>query len=116
MDGSSGNPVIVERQQEEHQEFLSYLWGLLAALALTLVPFGLVYSNAMPRHSLLIAVGVLAFLQMVVHFRFFLHLGPKRHGDEFKLIMFTVLMLIVMIGGTLWVMFNLAGKMMGVHV
>ncbi|MEO6148448.1 MAG: cytochrome C oxidase subunit IV family protein [Sulfuriferula sp.] len=100
-----------ETQQEERREFRSYVWGIGLALLLTLVPFALVHWTAMPRFSLLIVIGVLALIQMVVHFRFFLHIGLRQKREDFQLILFSVLLLAIMVGGTVWIMASLAMRM-----
>lgn len=101
-----------ELREQEHRELLSYLWGLVGALVLTLLPFALVRWKAMSWRPLAIVLGVSAFLQVIVHLRLFLHVGAKGKRDELQLVLFTGLMLIVMVGGTIWVMSNLATRMM----
>ncbi|HEU0230801.1 MAG TPA: cytochrome C oxidase subunit IV family protein [Burkholderiaceae bacterium] len=104
---------VVEPAADERQELFTYITGLIAALILTLAAFALIhYWPSLPQHTLFMAIGALALLQAAVHFRFFLHIGTKHSGDEFKVLLFTILMLIVMVGGTLWVMSNLAMRMM----
>lgn len=108
----SGEMVRSELRKGEHREFLSYVWGLVGALVLTLASFALVRWKAMPWHSLAIVLGALAIAQVIVHLRLFLHVGGKNGRDELELVLFTGLMLIVMVGGTIWVMANLATRMM----
>ncbi len=98
-------------RQEERETLRSYVWGVGLALLLTLVPFALVYWAALPRFSLLIVIGVLAVAQMVVHFRFFLHIGFRENREDLQLILFSTLLLIIMIGGTIWIMYSLAQRM-----
>lgn len=100
-----------DRKQDQAREFRSYVWGLGLALVLTLVPFGLVYSGAAPRSSVLIVIGVLAFVQMIVHFRFFLHIGFRQKREDLQLILFSALLLIIMVAGTIWIMASLAARM-----
>ena len=89
-----------------------YLWGLALAVALTAVPFGLVYWHAMTPSALFIAIGVLALVQAVVHFRCFLHIHPPHENvDELLLVLFTALILIMMAGGTVWILGNLHSRM-----
>ena len=72
----------------------SYLWGISLALALTVVPFGLVYWSVLPRFALLLTIGAFALTQIVVHFRFFLHIDPPRQKvDDLQLILFSCLIL-----------------------
>lgn len=102
------------RQAEDYRRDLhSYFWGIGLALALTMVPFALVYWKAMSPFGLYVAIGAFALVQMVVHFRFFLHINPPRQKrDDLYLILFSSLILIVMISGTIWIMANLAMRMM----
>jgi cytochrome o ubiquinol oxidase operon protein cyoD len=102
----------MDQKQDERRDFLSYAWGIGAALSLTLVPFGLVYWAGLPRSKLYIVIGALALLQMIVHFRFFLHFGFKRKREDLQLILFSTLLLVIMVAGTLWIMSSLAVRMM----
>ncbi len=98
-----------DRKQDEQREFLSYVWGVGLALVLTLVPFALV-RMATARSAVLIAIGALALAQMVVHFRFFLHLGLQRAREDLQLILFSALLLLIMVAGTIWIMASLATR------
>ena len=106
-----GNEQDLEREQ--HKALRSYLWGVGLALLLTVVPFALVYWALVPRFPLLIMIGVLGLMQMVVHFRFFLHISFNENRDDLQLILFSTLLLLIMVAGTVWVMANLAVRMMG---
>jgi cytochrome o ubiquinol oxidase subunit IV len=94
------------------RDLYTYLCGLVLALTLTAVPFALVYWHAMTTVSLWIAVGGLALVQAVVHFRCFLHVNPPHENvDEMLLVLFTVLILVMMAGGTVWILGNLHSRM-----
>lgn len=99
------------RSPEERKEMRSYLWGIGLSLLLTLVPFALVHWAAMPRVSLLFVIGAFALAQMLVHFRFFLHLGFKANREDLQLVVFSALLLTIMVAGTIWIMANLATRM-----
>ncbi len=99
-------------KREEQREFRSYVWGAALALLLTLIPFAIVHWAAFPRFPLLIAIGVFALLQMLVHFRFFLHISFKQEREDLLLILFSALLLIIMVAGTVWIMSSLATRMM----
>ncbi|MBZ9539144.1 cytochrome o ubiquinol oxidase subunit IV [Modicisalibacter tunisiensis] len=99
-------------ENERRRELGSYLWGYGLALALTLVPFALVAWSGWPRVTLLWAIGGFALVQVVVHFRFFLHISLARQKrEDLHLILFSTLILVLMVGGTLWIIFNLYGRM-----
>ena len=94
------------------QEVRSYVAGLILAVVLTAVPFVLVYLHAMAGAGLLITIGVFALVQAVIYFRFFLHINPPHHNvDELALIVFTAIILILMAGGTVWILGDLHARM-----
>ncbi|HET7610626.1 MAG TPA: cytochrome C oxidase subunit IV family protein [Rhodanobacteraceae bacterium] len=100
-----------DEARQARREFLSYASGIALALALTLVPFWAVHWHALPQTALYIMIGAFALVQMVVHFRFFLHIGFRQKRDDLQLILFSALLLVIMIGGTLWIMGSLARRM-----
>ena len=98
-------------RRQEREDFRSYVWGVGLALLLTVVPFALVHWAAIPRLPLLIVIGAFALVQMLVHFRFFLHLGFTRNREDLQLIVFSAVLLTIMVGGTIWIMASLAMRM-----
>ena len=100
-----------DRNRQERKDLRSYVWGVGLALLLTLVPFALLHWAAMARLPLLIVIGALALVQMIVHFRFFLHITFSQKREDLQLILFSTLLLIIMVGGTLWIMGSLALRM-----
>jgi cytochrome o ubiquinol oxidase operon protein cyoD len=106
------DPRQVDLRQEERREFRSYVWGIGLALLLTVVPFALVqWFPAVPRLSLLIVIGAFALVQMLVHFRFFLHIGFRQKREDLQLLLFSGLLLIIMVAGTIWIMASLSQRM-----
>lgn len=96
---------------QERREFRSYVWGIGLALLLTLAAFAVVHWHVLPRLSIFYVIGALALVQMIVHFRFFLHIGFKQRREDLQLILFSAVLLIIMIGGTVWIMASLASRM-----
>lgn len=83
------------------------------ALILTLIPFGVVAWSGWSSSAALWLIAGFALVQIVVHFRFFLHIDlsrQKREGLQF--ILFTVLLLAIMASGTIWIMASLQMRMM----
>ena len=110
-DGHGGRDEQAARSQQERRDFRTYVWGLAVALVLTLVPFALVHWGAMARWPLLIVIGIFALVQMLVHFRFFLHIGLRQKREDLQLLLFSALLLIIMVAGTVWIMASLAMRM-----
>jgi len=110
----AGANADAEQRQEHRREFRSYVWGIGLALGLTIVPFALVHWGLLSRNESLATIGVFAFVQVVVHFRFFLHIDlAKQQREDLQLILFSALLLLIMGCGTLWIMANLASRMSG---
>jgi len=94
------------------RDFRSYCIGGILALALTALAFYLVVFEILPGFERLVAISILAVAQIIVHFRYFLHISWYSHRDELQLILFTGLILFLMVGGTIWILFNLHERMM----
>ncbi len=97
-----------------HGTRAGYLTGFALSVVLTAIPFWLVMS---PINKNLGAVAVtifaLAAVQIVVHVRYFLHLDSKAEGGwTLMSFAFTVLIVGIVIGGSVWVMFHLNANMM----
>ncbi|MFZ1920255.1 MAG: cytochrome C oxidase subunit IV family protein [Xanthobacteraceae bacterium] len=104
-----GSPENLERYS---RELRIYVIGFGLALALTVGPFALVYWSVLSPFWLFIAIGAFALVQVVVHFRCFLHIDPpKQKNDDLQLILFSSLILLLMVGGTIWILANLAIRM-----
>jgi cytochrome o ubiquinol oxidase operon protein cyoD len=90
-----------------------YLIGFALALVLTAVPFGLVASGALAPAPTIAIIAIAALAQIVVHLRFFLHLDLKPRSQENLLALaFTAVLIVLMVGGSLWILFDLHSRMM----
>jgi cytochrome o ubiquinol oxidase operon protein cyoD len=91
----------------------SYAIGYGLALVLTGAAFATVrWPGFGPTATLALVLG-LALVQMVVHFRFFLHITfGKSTREDLQLILFSALILTLMVSGTLVILFNLRARMM----
>jgi cytochrome o ubiquinol oxidase operon protein cyoD len=94
-------------------ELRGYQTGFALAAILTIVPFALVAAGTLSTMMVLWVVGVLGLVQIAVHVRYFLHvdLSPEKR-EEFSLMVFSGSMLVVMIAGMLWILFNMNTRMM----
>jgi len=93
----------VERRQELH----GYMIGLVSAILLSAIPFAGVMLGLLSPAALIWVIAVAGLVQVIVHFRFFLHIDLSRsHRDDLQLILFSLLIVVLMVGGTLWVLTN----------
>ena len=91
----------------------SYLTGLAVALVLTAIPFALVRFHVFGAAVLVVVIAVAAVLQIVVHLRSFLRLDLTETPRENLLALaFAGLLIVLMVGGSLWIMFDLHERMM----
>ena len=94
------------------RELKGYLTGFGLAMILTLGPFALIVWGNFGYATTLIILGLCALTQFVVHLRFFLHIGLSRQKrEDLQLILFSILVLAIMAGGTIWIIGNLATRM-----
>lgn len=100
------------RSSSERAEIRKYVLGLGLSLILTAGAFGLVQATELSRQAMLIAVLGAGVFQLFVQLRYFLHIDlAKSHRDDLQLIAFTVLLMAVMIGGTIWIAADQMAKM-----
>ena len=90
------------------------LTGFILSLLLTGIAFALVMNGGgLGRLVILVGIFSTAAVQILVHLRFFLHLdGSSAARWNVLALVFTALILILFVGGTLWIMFNLKYRMM----
>jgi cytochrome o ubiquinol oxidase operon protein cyoD len=81
---------------------------------LTVIPFWLVMGKAFDRPALAAAVLLgIAAVQIVVHMVYFLHMNTKAEGGWSLLaLLFTVMLVVIALSGSLWVMYHLNHNMM----
>ena len=96
-----------------HGSVKSYVIGLILSIILTVVAFGMVMSGAFsPLATVIVIIGA-AVLQLLVQLIMFLHMNTKSdEGWNFMSFVFTVKILVLVIGGSLWIMHNLHITMM----
>ena len=91
-----------------------YFTGFLLAIVLTAVPFWVVASGEGSKASSMVIIAVCAVAQMAVQLRYFMHYLTRRVPIEASVALaMAVLMGSVIIGGAIWVMYDLNYRMMG---
>lgn len=116
MSASDGNldPVLHSHGDTHgHGSYKSYLTGFILSVILTAIPFWLVMSGvAAPAWTATIVI-VAAVVQIIVHTICFLHVNTSGEGGWTLLAyVFTAVILIITIAGSLWIMYHLNTNMM----
>ena len=97
-----------------HSTFKGYMTGFVLAVILTVIPFWLVMGKVLPSSSMTgLVVLAIAAVQIVVHMIYFLHMDTKSEGGWSLLaLVFTIVMVVIMLSGSIWVMYHLNHNMM----
>ncbi|SNX28076.1 cytochrome bo3 quinol oxidase subunit 4 [Polynucleobacter meluiroseus] len=104
---------------EHHGGSMSdYVKGFIFSVILTAIPFALVMGKVFSDSKTTIAIILaFAFVQVLVHMRYFLHMSGKSEGGWTILaLIFTVTLVVIMFSGSVWVMYHLDTNMMPSHV
>tara|TARA_Y100000588_G_C14191892_1_gene898397 strand:+ start:1012 stop:1329 length:318 start_codon:yes stop_codon:yes gene_type:complete len=87
-----------------------YLIGFSLAVILTIIPFTVVIEDLLPRQSTLILLAICATAQILVHLHFFLGVGFGAPRDNVIVLAFTCVLILIMLGGTMWIMLDLHAR------
>jgi len=92
--------------------------GFLVSAVLTAVPFWLVMTGALASvQATALTIFALALIQIVVHVVFFLHVDTRAEGGWTLIaFVFTVILVAITIGGSIWIMYHLDINMMPMPV
>ncbi len=93
--------------------FKSYAIGFVLSIVLTLASYLLVTENLLTGKTLVYTIVVLGLIQAVVQLIFFLHLAEESKPRWNLLVfLFMLLVLLIIVIGSLWIMYNLDYHMM----
>jgi len=105
----------MKKPQLEHRHapapYASYVTGFLLSVVATVVAYVFVTQQLLPKEALTYTVMGIAVVQLVIQMVFFLHIG---RGSRWKLLtfVFTVVIVLIVAIGTIWVMNHLNYNMM----
>ncbi|WP_395397787.1 cytochrome o ubiquinol oxidase subunit IV [Novosphingobium sp. BL-8A] len=97
-----------------HGSRAAYRAGSILSIVLTAIPFLLVMTNVLPDRGIIAPIiFALGFIQIVVHVLCFLHLDTRSEGGWTLLaFLFTTIIVVLTIAGSIWVMYHLNANMM----
>jgi cytochrome o ubiquinol oxidase operon protein cyoD len=99
-----------------HGSITSYIVGFLLSVVITCIAFYLVAYEVMTPGARICGIVVLALFQLLVQLIFFLHLNFSSEA-RWNLIsfVFTVVVVLILVFGSLWIMLSLNYNMMMSH-
>ena len=100
----------------DHGSFKTYMIGFLLSVVLTAIPFWLVMTEALAPQTTGLVITAFAVVQIIVHMVFFLHMNHKSEGGWNMLaLIFTIVVVVIAVAGSVWVMYHLNVNMMPTH-
>ena len=101
-----------------HSTFKGYMTGFVLAVILTAVPFWLVMGKVLTStHTTSLVILAFAAVQIVVHMIYFLHMDAKSEsGWNMLALIFTIVLVVITLAGSLWVMYHMNANMMPMSV
>lgn len=104
----AAHKTITSQHEHVRASKQSYALGFALSLLLTLVPFAVVVYELVSGLALMLVLMVLALAQLIVQLKFFIHLGHERSPRWNRIsFVFMVLVVFILVGGSLWIMYNL---------
>ena len=98
-----------------HATLKGYVIGFVLSVILTAIPFWLVMAKVLPPDATKFIILGFAAVQVVVHMIYFLHLNAKVEGGWTMLsTLFTIIVVVIMLAGSIWVMYHMNANMMPV--
>jgi cytochrome o ubiquinol oxidase operon protein cyoD len=96
-----------------HASYRDYATGFGLSVILTAIPFALVMTGALSAPVTAVVIMGFAVVQIIVHMVYFLHMSPKAEGGwTLTSLVFTLIVVVIMLSGSVWVMSNLNANMM----
>ncbi|MDB4265485.1 cytochrome o ubiquinol oxidase subunit IV [bacterium] len=102
----------MDKKHPCYHDLRNYLIGFVSSLVLSGIAFWVVLGAGFGKGLTLRLIGVLAIVQLLVQFRYFLHLDGKRENrEDLYLVLFSTLVFLIVVLGTIWILGSLADRM-----
>jgi cytochrome o ubiquinol oxidase operon protein cyoD len=103
-----------DHSAQDHGSVRSYVTGFVLSVILTAIPFGIVMTGGLgsPVVTALVVLGF-AVVQILVHMVYFLHMTARSEaGWTLLSTLFTLIVVVIMLSGSIWVMYHMNANMM----
>ncbi len=104
--------------EESHGTLKGYLTGFVLSVVLTVIPIWLVMGDVIAdRTTTVLLIMGFGTAQIFVHMIYFLHMNSKSEGGwTFMALLFTAVLVLITLIGSLWVMHHLNVNMMPMSI
>ena len=116
-DTHAGHQDHAHGDSHGHGTLRSYLIGFGLSVMLTAIPFWLVMTGMLEsKTATALAIMAFAVMQIFVHMIYFLHMNARSEGGwTLMALIFTLVLVVIALTGSLWVMYHLNANMMPGH-
>ncbi|MEG3175170.1 cytochrome o ubiquinol oxidase subunit IV [Sphingomonas sp. RB3P16] len=96
-----------------HGSMRDYIIGFVLSVILTAIPFALVMTGVLDHTWTAVLVLGAAVIQVFVHMIYFLHMNTSNEGGwSFLALLFTLIVIVITLSGSIWVMYHMNANMM----
>lgn len=101
-------PNQVKSVEDTGASYVSYTAGFVLSVVWTLLAYVIITMHIFTSTMSIVAVTALAILQLVTQLVFFLHLGRGKDSRwNIMALLFMLMILVIIVGGSIWIMYNL---------
>lgn len=114
LDGNLDAELHGHGDDHGHGSLRGYMLGFALSAVLTIIPFWLVMTGALASvAATAVIITVAAVCQILVHTICFLHVNTQGEGGwTLMAYVFTAVLILITIGGSIWIMYHLSTNMM----
>lgn len=107
------NQPAIDSSGANSGTFRSYTTGFILSIVLTTIPFALVMRGLLSHQATLLAIFGTAIVQILMHLYYFLHMNTSSKARwNILAMLFALLIMILVVGGTMWIMYHLNYRLM----
>lgn len=113
-EGRHHDDLHAHGDEHGHGSLRSYVVGFILSVILTVIPFWLVMTGALgSAQATAVIITIAAVAQIIVHTVCFLHVNTRGEGGwTLMAYAFTAVLVLITIGGSVWIMYHLHTNMM----
>ena len=98
-----------------HLSLRTYIAGFVLSSILTILPYFMIVDRGLKEQTLILGIVLFALFQLLVQAVCFLHLSSKSEARwNLFTFLFTIMVVLILVVGSLWIMANLDYNMMHV--